>query len=45
MMEMSGHNNPIYCMDVQEDLIVTGSSDKWLKVWSSSSGSCLHTLR
>ena len=47
MVDMSGHSKPIYCMDTQEDLIVTGSSDKWLKVWSSSSsgGSCLHTLK
>jgi len=25
--------------------MVIGSSDKGLKVWSSSSGSCLHTLK
>jgi WD40 repeat protein len=43
VVEMSGHSKPIYCMDAQEDLIVTGSSDRWLKVWSSSS--CLHTLK
>ena len=46
MVEMSGHSKPIYCMDAQEDLVVTGSSDKWLKAWTSSApGSCLHTLK
>jgi len=31
---LSGHNLPIYSLDVQKQIIATGSSDRLLKIWN-----------
>ncbi|MFA6089423.1 MAG: F-box-like domain-containing protein [Candidatus Woesearchaeota archaeon] len=45
ILDISGHNNPIYCLDVFDDTIVSGSSDKWLKLWNSQTGDLLHVFK
>jgi len=43
----SGHNNPIYSLDIDKEtrLIVTGSSDRSIKLWNVSENSLLATMR
>ncbi|VDD86969.1 unnamed protein product [Enterobius vermicularis] len=42
---LRGHDeHVITCLKIHGDLIVTGSDDNTLKVWSASKATCLHTL-
>uniref|UniRef100_A0A9J2PI77 F-box domain-containing protein n=1 Tax=Ascaris lumbricoides TaxID=6252 RepID=A0A9J2PI77_ASCLU len=42
---LKGHEeHVITCLQIHGDLIVTGSDDNTLKVWSASKAICLHTL-
>ncbi|KAJ2161391.1 hypothetical protein GGF46_001486 [Coemansia sp. RSA 552] len=41
---ISGHGDSVYCVQYDHDKIVTGSRDRTVKVWDSSSFECLRTL-
>jgi len=40
-----GHGGPVWCLDLQGDVLVSGSYDKTIKVWSMKQGSIRATLR
>lgn len=39
-----GHDRGLACIDFKGDLIVSGSNDEKIKLWSASTGECLQTL-
>ncbi|KAK0410128.1 hypothetical protein QR680_004962 [Steinernema hermaphroditum] len=42
---LKGHDeHVITCLQIHGDLIITGSDDNTIKVWSASQAKCLHTL-
>ncbi|VDN54774.1 unnamed protein product [Dracunculus medinensis] len=42
---LKGHDDHVItCLQIRGDIIVTGSDDNSLKVWSASKAKCLHTL-
>jgi len=42
---LTGHDNQLYCVQFDEDKIVSGSEDETMKVWDIASGKCLKTLK
>jgi len=40
-----GHGGPVWCLDLQGDVLVSGSYDKTIKVWSVKQGTIRCTLR
>ena len=40
-----GHLLPVYCLDAVPDKIVSGSSDKWLKIYDAQLQTTLATLK
>eukprot|EP01083_Nonionella_stella_P290360 988014_1 len=40
-----GHGGPIWALDFDNELLVSGSYDKCIKIWNISSGNCRATLR
>ncbi|CAN9500141.1 unnamed protein product [Ophioblennius macclurei] len=42
--ELHGHNQEVHCLDCREDLIVSGSRDRTVRIWSLSSSSPRETL-
>ncbi|CAG8445391.1 10313_t:CDS:2 [Ambispora leptoticha] len=41
---LRGHTDSVYCIQFDEEKIVTGSRDKTIKFWNISTGICLRTL-
>jgi F-box/WD-40 domain protein 7 len=39
-----GHTGGVWSSQMQGNIIVSGSTDRTLKVWNAESGQCLHTL-
>ena len=39
-----GHDRGLACIEFKEDLIVSGSNDKKIKIWNANTGECLRTL-
>ena len=39
-----GHTGGVWSSQMQGNVIVSGSTDRTLKVWNAESGQCLHTL-
>ncbi|XP_029962726.1 F-box/WD repeat-containing protein 4 [Salarias fasciatus] len=42
--ELPGHSQEVHCLDCREDLIVSGSRDRTVRIWSLSSSSPRETL-
>ena len=42
---MTGHEDTVRCLQVDDEKVVSGSYDKTLKVWDIRTGHCRHTLR
>lgn len=43
-MALKGHTDSVYCVQYNEDMIVTGSRDQTIKVWDARSGALLKSL-
>lgn len=41
---LKGHQDSVYCLQVDDTKIVTGSRDRSVKVWDKQTGVCKHTL-
>lgn len=44
MSGQAGHTQYTSCIDMNENVLVTGSADKLIKSWDIFSGHCLHTF-
>ena len=44
MRTLQGHTGGVWSSQMQGNIIVSGSTDRTLKVWNAESGQCLHTL-
>ncbi|EJW01532.1 hypothetical protein EDEG_00423 [Edhazardia aedis USNM 41457] len=42
---LSGHFGGVWAFDVTNNFIVSGSTDKTIRIWERSSGACLHVLK
>ena len=42
---LTGHARGLACVDFHGDIIVSGSSDMSIKIWSAASGQCLSTFK
>jgi len=42
---LAGHDNQLYCLQFDEEKIVSGSEDETMKVWDMATGKCRKTLR
>jgi len=42
--EFQGHSKAIRCIEVNADYIVSGSTDKMVKVWDRKTGACIRTF-
>ena len=42
---LTGHTRGLACVDFHGDIIVSGSSDMSIKIWSATSGQCLSTFK
>ncbi|KAJ3214892.1 hypothetical protein HDU67_001094 [Dinochytrium kinnereticum] len=43
--EFSGHEDFVYCLQFDEDKIISGSRDHSIKIWNMKTGSCQMTLQ
>ncbi|NXW58158.1 FBW10 protein, partial [Eurystomus gularis] len=41
----NGHSGTVTCLDLREELLVSGARDGMVKVWNLESGKCLKTLQ
>ncbi len=41
---MIGHNGGVWCSEMTDDLIVSGSTDRTIRVWNINTGVCQHVL-
>ena len=41
---LSGHVGGVWCVAMAGGVLVSGSTDRTLRVWSATTGGCLHTL-
>ncbi len=39
-----GHNGGVWCSEMTDDLIVSGSTDRTIRVWNINTGVCQHVL-
>jgi len=39
-----GHDCGLTCIEFRGDLIISGSNDKKIKIWSASTGECIQML-
>eukprot|EP00112_Aurelia_sp_Birch-Aquarium-sp1_P020381 Seg5237.1 transcript_id=Seg5237.1/GoldUCD/mRNA.D3Y31 product="hypothetical protein" protein_id=Seg5237.1/GoldUCD/D3Y31 len=44
-MILHGHKDCVSCLDTNEDILLSGSHDKTLKIWDKISWTCIKTLR
>jgi F-box and WD-40 domain protein 1/11 len=44
LKSFEGHDRGLACVEFKGDLIVSGSSDRKIKIWNANTGSCLKTL-
>ncbi|KAF9530590.1 hypothetical protein CPB83DRAFT_850587 [Crepidotus variabilis] len=44
-MQLTGHSDSVYCLELDSRRIITGSRDKSIKVWSLRTGRLLATFR
>ncbi|KAG0147997.1 hypothetical protein CROQUDRAFT_670141 [Cronartium quercuum f. sp. fusiforme G11] len=42
---LKGHQDSVYCLQFDDQKLVTGSRDKTVKIWNIESGLCLKTLK
>lgn len=42
--KIEGHTNSVLCVDVDDNLLVTGSSDSSIKIWDRETCECQHNL-
>ncbi|KAF8336580.1 WD40-repeat-containing domain protein [Cantharellus anzutake] len=42
---LSGHTRGLACVDFHGDIVISGSSDMCIKIWSAKSGECLTTFK
>lgn len=40
-----GHTKPVYCVDVLDDIAISGSRDRSVKIWSLHLGKCVNTIQ
>lgn len=41
---LAGHSDSVYCVEFDEDVIITGSRDQSIKIWDAAGGKLLKTL-
>merc|ERR1719242_1728482 len=44
-LSFQGHGGPIWALDFDHELLISGSYDKCIKIWNISNGNCRATLR
>mgnify|MGYP002804090912 FL=1 len=44
LMTFVGHTKPVYCVEMLGDVILSGSRDRSIKIWSLYLGKCLTTI-
>lgn len=44
MRTLSGHTGGVWSSQMSDNLIVSGSTDRMLRVWNATTGDCIHTL-
>uniref|UniRef100_A0A6B2LJB0 Uncharacterized protein n=1 Tax=Arcella intermedia TaxID=1963864 RepID=A0A6B2LJB0_9EUKA len=44
LRQLQGHGGPVNCLDVSDDFVISGSTDKTIKIWGLETGECLSTL-
>lgn len=45
MFNLKGHTADVFCVDMDENIIVTGSGDKTIRLWDRDNGKCLRTVK
>ena len=44
MQTLKGHSGFLSCLQIVNNWLITGSSDKTIKIWELYSGKCIRTL-
>ena len=44
MRTLQGHTGGVWSSQMSGNLIVSGSTDRMLRVWDAETGECIHTL-
>lgn len=39
-----GHTGGVWSSQMRDNIIISGSTDRTLKVWNAETGECIHTL-
>lgn len=42
---LRGHSNGVMCLQIEDNILATGSYDLKIKIWNVDSGECIRTLR
>lgn len=41
---LTGHTGGVWCSQMVATTVISGSTDRTLRVWDAESGECVHTL-
>lgn len=42
---MKAHTADVFCVDMNDEIIVTGSGDKTIRLWDKRNGKCIRTVK
>lgn len=44
MQTLVGHTGGVWSSQMRDSIVISGSTDRTLKVWNADTGECVHTL-
>lgn len=42
---MKAHTADVFCVDMNDEIIVSGSGDKTIRLWDKRNGKCIRTVK